>query len=175
MESPQKAYAEMRQSGPEIAQARAARDAARKYYDEMAEHVLRTDPNGAAMQQRLDEIDEEDELAQAQQRGLAEEIAAVRQAVEKADSEIVAARKEYEQARAKHDEVMKKRSGAEAKMLADAKDALEKRLRDKAATDPMLLSLQEQLQKAEDEINALGRRRQELYREHEGKRRRKRD
>jgi len=175
LDAAQEFYAELRQKDPAVLQARQARDAARKYYEDMTDHVLRTDPNGAAIQQRLDEIDEEDELAEAQQFGLREALNRARQEAEKTDPEILAARKEYEQARSAHHQVLAKRAGAEARILADAKSTLERRLGKKAALDPILLDLQDKLKKAEEEMEALNRRRQELYRAYHEKRRRERE
>ncbi|HUS91453.1 MAG TPA: hypothetical protein VM695_06360 [Phycisphaerae bacterium] len=171
LDAANRAYGELRQNSPEIAQSRQVREDARVAYEKALDQMVKADPNAIAVQARLDEIDIQEELAQAQQRSLQEELAAAREELQKSDPEVVKARKAQEEAQAKFQDVMRERAGAEAKALADAKVLFDKQLSEKMTIDPLLLNLQDRLQKAEKEIADLFEKQRELYRQQQEGRR----
>jgi chromosome segregation ATPase len=174
LDAAQRAYAELRNNSPEIRQAREAREAARQAYEQAIEHAIRTSAQGAAITRRLEEIDEQDELAEAQQRSIQEDLERVRSEAQKADPEIAKAQKAYSEAHAKYKQVMQERAGDEAKALAEARQDLGKRLHDKMTTDATILDLQDRLKKVEQEINALYGQQRELYRKNAANRQHRR-
>lgn len=149
------AYETLRYKGPEIAQAKEAVSKAKEAYTEALARAVKSSPDGSQASQRLEEINELEMAAEAVSYGLSEELEDVERDVYKTDPNIAEVRQTVEAARAKFRETMQRKAGAELKTLETARRAYEQRLQKKLASDPMLLNIQDRLEKANKEIDDL--------------------
>jgi chromosome segregation ATPase len=155
LEQAKEALADLRRSGPEITQARKARDEARAAYMAKLEEAIRTSEKGAAAQQQLDELEQKEIEIQAQQFGLNQELHEVRRSVEQSDPVIVEARRAGEEARRKYEQLVAQRAGQEQQALAEARRAFEERLRGKEQSDVVLQEMQDRLAKVDRQLAEL--------------------
>lgn len=165
LDAAQQAYDHLKKNSPHLAQARQARDQARQAYEQAIEQALRANPQGSAVQKRIEQVEQQRESNDIRRRELERQILDVRRDVAKNDPAIVQARKACLQTQQVYQKAIRDQTADEQKKMAEARRALEKKLNAKVAEDIRVQDIRERLKKVEHEIMEVYKQMKDLQRQ----------
>jgi len=158
------AYEQSLQADEATRAAIAARDEARKTYEEEMELALAADGAAAEHIQKLKQAEAAEEAARKKRYEIREKLRDAERALRAQHPKVLEARKAYEAADEAYDKAVSQQAAKDKEALERLQEEVKEKVRQKLASDPKAQLIQEQLNKIDQKIQEIRHRYHELER-----------